>query len=47
MLSSLRDRDGRPNRTVRLLAVVVALLLAGPLTLFLVRAVQQVLGLAL
>ena len=46
LLSSLRDRDGRPNRRVRALAVVVALLLAGPLTLFLVGAVQRVLGLA-
>ena len=47
MLGSLRDRDGRPNLGVKLLALVVALLLAGPLTLFLVEAVQRVLGLAL
>lgn len=32
VLSSLRDRRGRPNTRVRLLAIVLALLLAFPLT---------------
>lgn len=40
MLSGLRGPDGRPNARVKLLAVVVALLLAGPLTVF----VAQLLG---
>jgi hypothetical protein len=40
VLSALRDPSGRPNLRVRVLAVVVALLLAGPLTL----AVLQLLG---
>jgi hypothetical protein len=30
VLSALRDRRGNPNWAVRLLALVVALLLAGP-----------------
>ena len=37
MLSSMRDRSGGPNLRMRLLALVVALLLAGPLTVYLVR----------
>ena len=47
VLSSLRDRDGGPKVRVRLLALVVALLLAGPLTLLLLRAAARVLDLAL
>ena len=39
MLSALRGRDGRPNALARLLGVVVALLLAGPVTVALLRAV--------
>ena len=47
MLSSMRDRKGRPNLGVKALALLVALLLAGPLTLLLVEAVTRVLRLAL
>lgn len=32
MLTVLRDRSGRPNLRVRVLALLLALLLAGPLT---------------
>lgn len=39
MLSSLRDQKGRPTIGVRLLAIVVALLLAFPLTALAWRAV--------
>lgn len=42
MLSALRDGRGRPNLRVRLLALTLALLLAGPLT---VLAVQVAMGL--
>jgi hypothetical protein len=38
VLSSMRDRDGGPKVRVRLLALVVALLLAGPLTLLVLQA---------
>ena len=44
MLGSLRDSRGRPNALVKLLALVVALLLAGPLTLLVVRLVDGVLS---
>jgi hypothetical protein len=37
VLSSLRGEDGRPRARVRLLALVIALLLAGPLTVLVVR----------
>ena len=47
MLSSLRDRGGRPNVRVRLLALGLALLLAGPLTLLLVQGATRLLHLAL
>lgn len=40
VLSALRGRDGRPNALARLLGVVVALLLAGPLTVLVVRVVS-------
>ena len=43
----MRDRSGRPNLRIRALAVLVALLLAGPLTVFLLRAAAKVLDLAL
>jgi hypothetical protein len=39
VLSALRDRNGRPNLRVKLLALVVALMLAGPLTVLVVRLV--------
>ena len=42
MLSALRGRDGRPNALARLLGVAVALLLAGPLTVLVVRVVSSV-----
>ena len=44
MLGSLRDSRGRPNGLVKLLAVLVALVLAGPLTVFVVRFVDGVLS---
>jgi hypothetical protein len=37
MLSDMRDRTGGPNVRMRLLAVLLALLLAGPLTVLLLR----------
>jgi len=43
----MRDSRGGPNLRVRVLAIVVALLLAGPLTLFVLRAAARVLDLAL
>ena len=42
----MRDRTGRPNLRIKLLALVVALLLAGPLTLLLLQAAAKVLDLA-
>jgi hypothetical protein len=39
VLTALRDRRGRPNLRVRLLALVLALLLAGPLTVLVARLV--------
>ncbi len=41
VLSGLRDRRGRPTVAVRLLAVVVALLLAAPLTVLGWRALSE------
>ncbi len=43
----MRDRSGAPNLRIKLLALVVALLLAGPLTVFLLQAAARVLDLAL
>lgn len=43
----MRDSRGGPNLGIKLLAIVVALLLAGPLTLLVLRAVTTLLGLAL
>lgn len=37
VLSTLRDGRGRPNLRVRALALVLALLLGGPLTVLLAR----------
>lgn len=47
MLSGLRDHSGRPNLRVKVLAVVVALLLAGPLTVALLRGLRAVVDLLL
>ncbi|MFP5218597.1 MAG: hypothetical protein ACLGIG_02510 [Actinomycetes bacterium] len=44
MLSGLRDSRGRPNLLVRVLALVVALLLAYPVTLAVLRVVDRVLS---
>ena len=46
VLSGLRDSRGRPNLRVKVLAIVVALLLAGPLTFFLLQGAARVLDLA-
>lgn len=45
VLSSMRDASGGPNLRMRLLALVVALLLAGPLTVLLVRGGVRLLSL--
>lgn len=47
MLSEMRDRSGAPNRVVRALALLLVLLLAGPLTVLLCRAAVKALDLAL
>jgi hypothetical protein len=47
VLGAMRDRSGGPNLRIRLLALVLALLLAGPLVLLLLSAARRVLGLAL
>ncbi len=44
VLGQLRDDRGRPNLRVRLLACLLALVLAGPLTLLVVRVVDGVLS---
>ena len=43
----MRDSRGGPNLRIKVLAIVVALLLAGPLTVFVLQAAAKVLGLAL
>ena len=43
----MRNSRGGPNWRVRALAVLLALLLAGPLTVFLLQAAARVLDLAL
>ena len=43
----MRDRRGAPNLLMRALALLLALLLAGPLTVLLVRFVLTALDLAL
>ncbi len=43
----MRDRDGSPRVRVRLLALVVALLLAGPLTLLVLQTAAKLLDSAL
>ncbi len=47
MLSEMRDRSGAPNRRVRALALLLVLLLGGPLTVLVVQAAAKVLDLAL
>lgn len=47
MLSSLRDQKGRPRARVRVLAIVLALLLAGPLTVVILRVLLGAVDLAL
>ena len=42
----MRDSRGGPNLRMRALALIVALLLAGPLTFFLLQAAARVLDLA-
>ena len=43
----MRNSRGGPNLRMRVLAVLLALLLAGPLTIFLLQAAAKVLDLAL
>lgn len=42
----MRDRRGGPNLSLKLLALLVALLLAGPLTIFLLQALSKIVDLA-
>jgi hypothetical protein len=42
VLNGLRDERGRPNARVKVLAVVLALMLAGPLTVLAVRVIAGV-----
>ena len=44
VLNGLRDERGRPNARVRLLAVLLALALGGPLTVFVVQVAADVVG---
>ena len=46
MLSEMRDPRGGPNRRMRALALLLALLLAGPLTAYLVQGAVRVLSAA-
>ena len=46
VLSSMRDSSGGPNLRTKLLALVVALLLAGPLTVALLRGAAAAVRLA-
>ena len=46
MLSEMRDRRGGPNRRMRALALVLALLLAGPLTALVLQGALRVLSAA-
>ena len=46
MLSTMRDRRGGPNWRMRLLALVLALLLAGPLTALVLQGALRALSLA-
>lgn len=44
MLSGLRDPRGRPSLRVKVLAVLLALLLAGPLTLLVAELLRALLS---
>lgn len=46
MLSEMRDSRGGPNRRMRVLALLLALLLAGPLTAFVLQGAARVLSAA-
>jgi hypothetical protein len=46
VLTQMRDKRGGPNRRMRVLALVLALLLAGPLTALLVQGAARVLSAA-
>ena len=43
----MRDRSGGPNRRTRALALLLALLLAGPLTVLVLRVLAQAVDAAL
>ena len=47
MLSEMRNRSGGPNWRMRALAILLALLLAGPLTALVVQAAGRAIGFAL
>ncbi len=47
MLGSMRDRDGKPNGAIRAIGILLALLLAAPLTVLLARGLQHLVDLAL
>ncbi len=44
MLSEMRDKRGGPNRRMRVLALLLALLLAGPLTALVLQGAARVLS---
>jgi hypothetical protein len=44
VLKEMRDQRGGPNRRMRLLALVLALLLAGPLTALVLQGAVRVLS---
>ena len=46
MLSEMRDKRGGPNRRMRVLALVLALLLAGPLTALVLQGAVRLLSAA-
>ena len=46
MLKEMRDQRGGPNRRMRLLALLLALLLAGPLTVLVVQGAARALSAA-
>lgn len=47
VLGAMRDRSGGPNVRIRLLALVLALLLAGPLVLLLLQAALRLVDVTL
>jgi len=47
VLGEMRDRSGGPRLLVRALALLLALVLAGPLTVLVLRAAARAIGLAL